>query len=254
MEEEVIGVKNLSFKYEDKIILDNIDLKINEGDFVAFVGPNGSGKSTLLKLLVGSLKSRAGEVKILGKPIKGFKDWKRIGYVSQNVRSFNESFPATVGEIVGANLYSRMGFFKFLTKGLHKKVDEALELVDMIDYKDRLIGDLSGGQQQRVFIARTLVNEVEIIFLDEPLVGVDAKVQDSFYELLASLNRRLGLTIVMISHDINMISNKADKIVCFADKKIYTHRAEEFDYLDYLNVIKGNNSMVLPKHEHKGVN
>ncbi len=88
MKEGVIEVKNLSFKYEDKVILENIDLTINEGDFVAFVGPNGSGKSTLLKMLVGSLKSRTGEIRVLGKPIKGFKEWTRIGYVSQNVRSF----------------------------------------------------------------------------------------------------------------------------------------------------------------------
>ncbi|WP_408955892.1 metal ABC transporter ATP-binding protein [Natroniella sp. ANB-PHB2] len=253
MEEKVIEINNLSFKYDNKLILDDISLEVNKGDFIAFIGPNGSGKSTLLKLLVGILNFKQGEIKILGQPISSFNNWTKVGYISQKAREFNSSFPATVKEIVGANLYSKMGMFKFLTNKLNKEVEQALELVNMLEYKNRMVGELSGGQQQRVFIARTLVNDPEIILLDEPLVGVDAQAQDDFYQLLARLNRRLEITIVMISHDINMISSQADKIVCFSDQKLYSHQMEEFDYLAYLNQIKTNNSILIPEHNHQVV-
>jgi len=251
---EIIEVKNLSFNYEDDYVLKDINLTINKGDFIAFIGPNGSGKSTLLKLLIGNLKATSGEVKLFGKTVKNFKEWEKIGYVSQKVRDFNSSFPATVKEIIGAALYQEMGFFKILTRKLEQRIDEVLELVDMSNYKYRKIGELSGGQQQRIFIARTLITNPEIIFLDEPLVGVDAKSQDEFYKLLTKLNRELGITIVMISHDIYVISDQANKIVCFGDSSIFMHKAEQFDYINYLNQIKGDNKSLIPKHEHQGVN
>ncbi|PRX30995.1 zinc transport system ATP-binding protein [Orenia metallireducens] len=248
---EIIKVKNLSFNYEDEYILKNINITINKGDFIAFIGPNGSGKSTFLKLLIGDLKTNSGEVKLLDKNIKTFKEWDKVGYISQKVRDFNSSFPATVKEIVGAALYQEMGWFKILTKRLEQRIDKVLKLVDMSDYKYRKIGELSGGQQQRVFIARTLITNPEIIFLDEPLVGVDLKSQDEFYNLLTKLNRDLGITIVMISHDIYMISDQANKIFCFGNKSIFVHQAKEFDYVNYLNQIKGDNKSLIPKHEHQ---
>ncbi|OCL28022.1 zinc ABC transporter ATP-binding protein [Orenia metallireducens] len=251
---EIIEVENLSFSYEDDYVLKDINLTINKGDFIAFIGPNGSGKSTLLKLLIGDLKASSGQVKLLGKAIKNFKEWDKVGYISQKVRDFNSSFPATVKEIIGAALYQEMGWFKILTKKLEQRIDKVLKLVDMFDYKYRKIGELSGGQQQRVFIARTLISNPEIIFLDEPLVGVDAKSQDEFYKLLAKLNGELGITIVMISHDIYVISDQANKIFCFGNNSIFVHQAEEFDYINYLNQIKGDNKSLVPKHEHQGVN
>ncbi|MCK8826500.1 metal ABC transporter ATP-binding protein [Natroniella acetigena] len=254
MKEKVVEINNLSFKYNNKLILDDINLEVNKGDFVAFIGPNGSGKSTLLKLLVGVLSFKMGEIKLLDQPISKFNNWTKVGYISQKARDFNSSFPATVKEVVGANLYSKMGIFKFLTNKLSKKVEQALELVNMLEYKNRTIGELSGGQQQRVFIARTLVNDPEIILLDEPLVGVDAQAQDDFYQLIGRLNRKLEITIIMISHDINMISSQADKIVCFSDQKLYLHQTEEFDYLAYLNQIKTSNSILVPEHNHQVVN
>ncbi|TDX52886.1 metal ABC transporter ATP-binding protein [Orenia marismortui] len=248
---QIIKVKNLSFNYEDKYVLKNISLDINKGDFVAFIGPNGSGKSTLLKLLIGDLKATKGRIELLGEPIKSFKEWDKVGYISQKVRDFNSSFPATVKEIIGAALYQQMGLFKVLSKKLETKIDRVLELVDMSDYKYQKIGELSGGQQQRIFIARTLITDPEMIFLDEPLVGVDAKSQDDFYQLLSKLNKELGITIVMISHDIYVISDQANKILCFGDGKVFSHAADEFDYISYLNQIKGDNSTLIPKHQHQ---
>lgn len=246
--EKIIEVKNLSFKYSEQVVFDNINIDINKGDFIAFVGPNGSGKSSLMKLLIGNLTPDKGEIRILGKNISKFKKWSKIGYMSQQIRDFNQSFPATVKEVIAANLYHYMGIIKVLNKDLEKRIDKALRLVDMYSYKNRLIGNLSGGQQQRVFIARTLVTDPEIIFLDEPMVGIDAKSQDEFIKLINKLNRELNITIVMVSHDIHVISSQANKIACFANKKIHFHLAEDFDYNNFQN--ESNSSWILPQHTH----
>lgn len=222
--DKVITANNLSFAYEEQPILKNVNLQINRGDFLAFIGPNGSGKSTLLKLLLGLLTADQGEIKLLETEINDFTNWTKIGYIPQNVKNFNNSFPATVREVIGSNLYSEMNFFKLLTSELEKRIDKALKLVNMLDYKDSLVGNLSGGQQQRIFIARTLVTEPEIIFLDEPLTGVDINAQNELYELLTKLNQELEITVTMVSHDLNSIYRYADRIITvkncqLADKK-----------------------------------
>lgn len=245
---KIIEVKNLSFKYSEQIVFDNINLDIYKGDFLAFVGPNGSGKSSLMKLLIGDLIPDKGEIRILGQNISKFKKWSKIGYMSQQIREFNHSFPATVKEVIAANLYHYMGIIKVLNNNLEKRIDKALNLVDMYSYKNRQIGNLSGGQQQRVFIARTLVTDPEIIFLDEPMVGIDAKSQDEFIKLINKLNRELNITIVMVSHDIHVISSQANKVACFANKKIHFHLAEDFDYNNYQK--ESNSSWILPQHTH----
>ncbi|HHW66414.1 MAG: zinc transport system ATP-binding protein [Epulopiscium sp.] len=219
----ILEIKNLSFGYNDKLILDNINFEIKSGDYIGIVGPNGSGKSTLLKIVLGLLKPTKGSIKLFGQPMDSFKDWGKIGYVAQKAASFNTSFPATVEEVVAANLYPQLGLFKRIKKYHMEKVYEALELVGMKEYSKRLIGNLSGGQQQRVFIARTLVSSPQIIFLDEPTVGIDIQSQDNFYELLKNLNENMHITIVMISHDIGVITEKANRVACMGEKKLIVH-------------------------------
>ena len=109
--EKILEANNIYFGYDEKTILEDISLNIYRGDFLGIVGPNGSAKSTLLKLMLGILKPQKGSISLLGAPIENFNQWGRIGYISQRVRDFNSAFPATVEEIVGANLYSKMGFF-----------------------------------------------------------------------------------------------------------------------------------------------
>lgn len=244
----VVEVKNLSFKYKEELVLNKISLSVDKGDFLAFVGPNGSGKSTVMKLIIGDLKPDSGEVLLFGKNISAFKDWSRIAYMSQGVRGFNQSFPATVKEVVAANLYNEMGFLKILNRKLEKKVYTVLEMVDMYEYRNRKIGNLSGGQQQRVFIARTLVTEPELILLDEPMVGIDKASQDEFLKLINRLNRTANITVIMISHDIHMISGQVNKIVSFSNQSIFQHNTNKFDYNLYLENI--NNKMILTEYEH----
>lgn len=218
--EQIIKLKNVTFGYQDNIILNNINLDINKGDYVGIIGSNGVGKSTLLKLMLNEIKPLDGSVDIFGAPINEFKDWKKVGYVNQKANSFVSSFPATVQEVVAMNLSSKIGLFRSINKNHLKEVDRVLELVGMEENKHKLIGELSGGQQQKVFIARSLVNSPEILFLDEPTVGIDLSAQSDFYSLLSQLNKRLNLTIVMISHDISIIKHEVKKLVCLKCKKI----------------------------------
>lgn len=208
----IIEVKNLCFNYPDKNILDNISFNLEKGDFLCIVGTNGTGKSTLLKLILNILKPNKGEIKILDTPSTKFDKFDKISYVSQKATGFNSAFPATVEEIVALGLYSKRGFLKLPNGEDKKKVKKALERVGMQDYAKRLIGQLSGGQQQRVFIAKALVNDPEIIFLDEPTVGIDITAVDSICCLLGELNQS-GITIVMVTHDISSILYHSNKVL-----------------------------------------
>ncbi len=201
---KVIAMKNVNFDYEKRNILKDINFEINCGEYVGIVGENGSGKSTLLNLMLGNLKATKGQVDLCE---------NRIGYLSQEVRNFNKKFPATVKEIISGNLYSEMGIFKILKKKHKEKIREVLEIVKMESYKDRLIGNLSGGQQQRVFLARLLINNPKLIFMDEPIVGLDDESINMFYRLMDRLNKELNITIVMVTHDIKTMEKKADRII-----------------------------------------
>lgn len=221
--ERVVSVKNLSFTYNGTPVLENVNFDIFKGDYVGIVGPNGSGKSTLIKLILNILKPSKGSIQIFGQDINTFKEWGKIGYVAQKATSFNQGFPATVEEVISVNLFSRIGLFKPVKKEHMGKVYEVLEIVGIQDYGKNLIGHLSGGQQQKVFIARALVSSPEIIFLDEPTVGIDIESQKEFYDLLDRLNHSMNITIVIISHDIGVISERVNRIACVGDRKIMLH-------------------------------
>ncbi len=249
MREKIVEVNDVSFSYGDNVVLDRVNLFVEKGDFVGIVGPNGSAKTTLLKLMLGLLDPKEGSIKLFGKDIKQFKDFKKIGYVSQDVREFNKKFPATVEEIVGINLYSNLRFFKTMDELGKEKIQRALSIVGMEEYNNRLIGNLSGGQKQRVFIARALVNDPKVIFMDEPLIGVDLESQNIFYNLMENLNKNYNITLIMVSHDIGVISTKVNKLFCLGKGKVYTHNIDEkFDIKKFKNVY--GESMNILFHEH----
>lgn len=224
----ILQVKNLSFNYSDKQILNNISFNIEKGDFVCVVGSNGTGKSTLLKLILNILKPNSGEINLLGEKSTNFTNFKKISYISQKVSNFNEAFPATVNEIISSGLYSITGFLKFPNKEQKKMVDKCIDIVGLKEKKYSLIGNLSGGQQQRVFIAKALVNNPEIIFLDEPTVGIDTTTVESICCLLGSLNEK-GITIFMVTHDISSVLYHANKILHLTeDGKVELLLKDEF--------------------------
>jgi len=211
----IVETKDLGFAFTDGWLFKNVNLKVNKGDFVAVVGPNGSGKSTLLRLLTKSLTATTGEIELFGVNINKFKDWQKISYISQYPAQQQKSFPVSVQEVVGMGLLScRKSFKPYLDKEEKLQIQEKLMLVDMWDWRDSLIGSLSGGQRQRVFLARALVGQPEVMFLDEPTSGIDADAKSDIYKLLKKLNKENGATIVMISHDMDLAAHTADKVLC----------------------------------------
>ncbi len=246
----ILEVKNVSFAYgANEAVLTNISLNIHSGDYLGIIGPNGGGKTTLLKIMLGLLRPTQGSVFLFGKELNDFKDWPSVGYVPQKAVHFEATFPATVEEVVAMGRFGKRGLLRMSTGEDVKKVAEALRHVDMLDFKDRLIGDLSGGQQQRVFIARALVTEPKIIFLDEPTVGVDVGTQEQFYRLLEKLNQTLGLTLVLVSHDIDVIANEATELACINQTLVYHGSPKEFVKGEYLKQLYGKNIKFI-LHDH----
>src|SRR5690625_4798201 len=165
MSEDVISLRDINFSYGSKQILKDVHLNIPRGSFLGLVGPNGGGKTTLIKVMLGMLTPDGGSIKILNQPIQSFKQWNKVGFVSQTANRFNRGFPATVFEVVAMGLTTKLGYFRFLRKKHKEKIMETLKLVNMAEYAKQKIGHLSGGEQQRVFIARSLVSDPEIIIL-----------------------------------------------------------------------------------------
>ncbi len=209
----IIRVTDLSFSYRKGApVLSGVNLTVSAGDYLGLIGPNGGGKSTLLKLILGLLEPTAGAVELFGMERKKFRQWNRIGYISQKATDFDPAFPVTVEEVVLMGRYAKRGLFHFPDAADTTAAYDALKKVDMLDAKNTRIGNLSGGQQQRVFIARALASEPDVLLLDEPTSNIDAETQDEFYQLLKRLNVDLGLTLILVSHDLDCVSREATSV------------------------------------------
>lgn len=251
MKQPIIEIHDVNFTYDRQKVLEDINITIEQGSFVGLVGPNGSGKTTLLKCLLGLLKPQQGEIKLFGQTIQKFKDWHKVGFVSQKANSFNTGFPASVFEVVSSGLTSKLGLFKFMSPKDRKHVDEAIEAVGLGKFAKRNIGELSGGQQQRAFIARAIVSNPKLLILDEPTVGVDAQTVHSFYEMLTHLNRDLGITLILVTHDVGTITDKVTHVACI-NKHLHFHgNSREFELLkdDEMSDFYGHSLHVLT-HDH----
>jgi zinc transport system ATP-binding protein len=251
--QSIIEINELSYRYEKDIVLENINISVPIGAFLAIVGPNGSGKSTLLKLILGLLKPQKGDIKLFGDPINRFKDWERIGYVSQKANSFNTGFPASVFEVVASGLTKKIGMLHFFKKEDKEKVLQAIDAVDMLKYRNRNIGELSGGQQQRVFIARALVSDPDLLILDEPTVGIDVQNVNSFYQMLAELNKKREITLILVTHDIGTISDKVTHVACLNKQLFFHGDPHDFEHFraDGVSDFYGYDvNLLLHQHEH----
>lgn len=224
----VLNVGQVTHKFGDRTVLEDITFHLQKGEMMGLVGPNGSGKSTLLKVVLGLIPLQKGKVEWFGEPLGRFDKWPKIGYVSQKASSFNSGFPATVREVVTMGLTGKLGLFKRPGQAERERVDRAIATVELTERADYNIGKLSGGQQQRVFIARALVSDPEILILDEPTVGVDARAEARFYELLNVLNQEKELAIILVSHDLGAVSTKMDSIACLNQQLHFHGKAEDF--------------------------
>jgi zinc transport system ATP-binding protein len=225
---ELVGVQEISFSYDTGPVLKDVSFSIFQGDFLALLGSNGSGKTTLVKIILGLLKPSRGRVSLVGRPLEEFDDWSKIGYVPQKATHIDPMYPASVREVVAMALLSGRNISAIRKRDPAAAIDLALRRVGMEPFKSRPIGGLSGGQQQRVIIARAIVNEPELLFLDEPTAGVDAATQEIFYEMLHSLNKDQKITIVLVTHDIGIVNKHVSKVACLSQRLVYHGSHEDF--------------------------
>lgn len=191
----VLNCQNLTIGYENKIIQQNLNFEVKKGDYFFIVGENGAGKSTLMKTILGFIKPLDGMV-IFGADINR----KEIGYLPQQT-SIQRTFPATVKEIVLSGCQSRLGLLPFYKKEDVARAEQSIIRMGIKEYENTSFKELSGGQQQRVLLARALCAANSVLLLDEPVKGFDSKMRSEMYSLVQELNKE-GLTIIMISHDI----------------------------------------------------
>lgn len=216
MNNDIVRLEHVWFSYSAEPVLEDINLTLSAFDFLTIIGPNGGGKTTLLKLLLGLNKPTHGTVQVLG--MSPEQSRRQIGYVPQNA-TIDAQFPVTVWDVV---LMGRLGRIPLGRKYRPEDRDmaaEALHQVNLYDLRDRQIGKLSSGQQQRAFIARALVTNPQLLLLDEPTASVDSKIKRDIYDLLQELNARI--TIMMISHDIGVVSSHVKTIACLNRKLVY---------------------------------
>lgn len=212
--ENIIKVENLGFDYGEGWVFHKLDLAIPKGDFVAVIGANGAGKSTLMKMLANVIPPTAGEIYYYGQPIEKFTEWHKIGYVAQNPVRMQRNFPISVEEVVSLGLLDGSIGLPFFSSEQKARVKELLSQFQLENLRHRKIGELSGGQQQRVFLARAMVKKPEILLLDEPATGIDTSSKEALYAMLKRINSEQGVTIIMISHDLELAAEAAKSALC----------------------------------------
>ena len=242
-DETIIKIKDVSYSYNSVNVLEDVSFNVNSGDYVGIIGPNGSGKSTLLKIILGLIKPDKGSITISGKKLTNALDSCRVGYVSQRISQESQDLPATLYEVVESGLIAKEKLFS--NSRQHKdKILQAISISGLKGNENKLIGQLSGGQRQKAFVARAIASDPQILILDEPFVGVDLASQDDFYRFLKKLNKDKGLTIIFVSHDIDIISGQASRIIALNRSIVYTGEAEKFDEKQLVDNIYG------PKFTH----
>ncbi len=217
----VVELQNVSVQYPSGVTaLEGITLEVFEKDLIGLIGPNGSGKSTLLKVILGLIKPNVGTVKLFGEPISE-KNLRKVGFVPQRAQVEDANFPSTVYETVLLGRIPKVGLFRRFGRKDYEKVEELLNLIGIHDLKERKIGQLSGGQSQRVFLAKALVGDPKLLILDEPTSGVDLDSKREFYNIIGKLDRQLGTTIILASHEIGIVTKLATRVVCINKSQFF---------------------------------
>ena len=216
------SLNKIGFSYEGKVVLEDIHFSVEKGDYLCIVGENGAGKSTLLKGILGLKKPNEGEI-ILGDGLKR----QDIGYLPQQTEA-QKDFPASVYEVVESGCLNKLSLFPFYRKEDKKRVEDALCFLNIENLRKSCYRELSGGQQQRVLLARALCAGSKLLILDEPVAGLDPKAQTELYDLIDRLNKELKITIIMVSHDVKEVVQRAKHILHLAHKQLFFGEAEKY--------------------------
>jgi iron complex transport system ATP-binding protein len=217
----MIEVSSISFRYHEEWVLQDVSFRVEKGEFVGVIGPNGSGKTTLLKLLYRLLVPQRGEILFELVPVKKMdrRDIaKRVAVVAQETQLL---FPFSVLETVLMGRSPYLGRLLFESEKDLEIARKAMEWTKVLSFSERPVEELSGGERKRVFIARALAQEPDVILLDEPTANLDIQHQIDFLDLILTLNRERGLTIVMASHDMNIASEFCDRLILLRGGRIY---------------------------------
>ena len=206
--EVAISVENLSVSYDHTVVVQNVTFAIPKGKLVAIIGPNGAGKTTLVKAMLGMVKPRSGNVRFFGQPLSSFKN---IAYVPQR-SSVDWDFPLTAFDLVLMGRYKKLGLFKWPKTADKRAAMEALKTVEMDAYALRQISALSGGQQQRLFIARALLEEADLYFMDELFAGVDMATEKALIALFKQ-QRANSKTLCIVHHDLSTVKDYFDWVI-----------------------------------------
>jgi zinc transport system ATP-binding protein len=220
--EPILVFDEVWFGYGGEPAVKDVAFSVTRGEFMAVLGPNGSGKTTLLRLALGLVKPDRGEVRLFGENPQEFTDWSRVGYVPQRVEAVHTRFPATAREVVAYGLYTGFDAFRIFRRSRAAEIEAALDMVGIPGLADRRMSDMSVGQQQRVLIARALARKPELLLMDEPVAGVDAAGQEAFHALVRRLNAELGITVMLVSHDIGAVMREATTCACI-NREIVFH-------------------------------
>lgn len=230
--DKVIEIIDLYFKYDKEIILENINLEVSEGEFVSIVGPNGAGKTTLIKILLKLIPFYQGKIKIFNKDISIDNTYlEHIGYLPQ-FSTIDKNFPITLKEAILISKYKRKGLFNLpnfiYTKQDIEEVNKIIELLNLKGKENSKISELSGGQLQKLLLARALVKNIRILILDEPTNFIDPKSKIEFIDIISKIKNTLNITILMVSHDLNIVYKLTDKLVCI-NKKAFVSKLDNKD-------------------------
>ncbi|MGN1481914.1 metal ABC transporter ATP-binding protein [Porcipelethomonas sp.] len=222
MEETLITCRNLSFSYDNVTVVQELNFCVDSGDYLCIVGENGAGKSTLMKGILGLKQPSEGEIIYSGNLKKN-----EIGYLPQQT-NMQRDFPASVYEAVISGCLNKHRFSPFYSKEDKLKVSDIMNKLGITDIKDHCYRELSGGQQQRVLLARALCATEKVLLLDEPVTGLDPAVTIDMYHLISQINNDLGITIIMISHDIQSACRYASKILHVNKKQVFFGSTEDY--------------------------
>lgn len=241
----LISIKNLTVSYDRKVALRSVNLDVVTNGVIGIIGPNGAGKSTLIKGILQLIAFDSGRIRIFGKPVEDVR--KDIAYVPQK-ESIDWDFPVTVADLVMMGRYAHLNLFQWPSAEDRRIVDESLDRVGMIEYKDRQIGQLSGGQQQRIFIARALAQQADIFLLDEPFVGVDASTETTIINLIKEVNRT-GRLIIIVHHDLSKVTEYFDQLIMINQRLIAFGPTDEVFTPEMLKRTYGGRLTILQKSE-----
>jgi len=246
----VFEVQDLLYTINGTDIIKDISLVVKKGEYSAVIGPNGGGKTTLIRLLLGLEKKTKGSIKLFGQKQKAFKAWDKIGYVPQRVSQIDRFFPATVEEVVKMGRTAKRGLFTRESEEDRDAVESAMTKMDVLNLRQKLVGELSGGQRQRVMIARALASKPEVLILDEPNTGVDMVSQNRFYGLLRELNQKDGMTILFITHDVGVIADDIQSMLCINQTLLACNNPHEVLSCSEMSKLYGIDAHLIHHHHH----